>query len=96
MGRITTTQLKAVIGRINKQTKSPEKPYVDHVAQIGSYHLSAAYGGYSLHRIVSADGGISDVLNCGHVSKRDLFKMLLAYIEGLNDGAGIVYGERRS
>jgi len=46
--------------------------------------------------MVSVDGGIRDVLNCGHVSKRDLFKMLLAYIEGLNDGAGISYGERRS
>lgn len=96
MSKIKMSQLESVIGRINRITDSPVSTYVACTAQAGNYHLSEQYGGYSLHRITSVSGGIRDVLSCGHVSKRELLSLMLAYIEGLNDGAGIGYGEGRS
>ena len=68
MNRITERDLAGVCRRINQLTKSPEAPYAKSadgermVAQIGNYHISHAYGGVSLHRMVSEGGGVSDVL----------------------------------
>lgn len=76
MERMTEKQLQAIVDRINRMTGAPMTPYTKvgerHVAQIGNYHLSGAYGGKSLHRMVTDGGGISDVFGCGHASKRDL------------------------
>jgi hypothetical protein len=88
--RVTESQLNAVVARINRITKSPAEPYTKNAdgkysANIGNYHLDGAYGGYSLHRMVSDGGGAADVLRCGHVSKRELLSLMFAYIEGLNE-----------
>ena len=88
--RVTESQLNAVVARINRITGSPSEPYIKnaegkHIAQIGCYHLSGAYGGVSLHRMVSDGGGAADVLRCGHVPKRELLSLMFAYIEGLNE-----------
>ncbi len=85
--RITIKDLEAAVNRINRMTNSPMVSYIRTdgklVAQIGNYHLSSAYGGFALHRMVSEGGGISDVLGCGHVSKSELYKMIHAFIRGL-------------
>ncbi len=86
--RITDKHLQAVCDRINRITKSPMEPYAldpvkgKHVAQVGNYHISHAYGGVCLHRMVSDAGGVSDVLRLGHVSKRELRNAMFAFIEG--------------
>jgi hypothetical protein len=56
------------------------------VANIGNYHLSGAYGGYALHRMVNVGGGITDVSQSGHVSKRALYDILHAYLAGYDAG----------
>ena len=86
--RITLAYLQAVIGRINLAMGSPSEPYVKgddghHKAQIGCYHLSRAYGGYSLHRMVTDGGGVSDVFGCGHVPARDLANRMHAFLDGI-------------
>lgn len=86
--RITMKDLEAQVKRINLITKSPLESYTKHTngkltANIGNYHLSGAYGGFALHRMQSSGGGITDVLGSGHTSKRELFLMIRAYIEGL-------------
>jgi hypothetical protein len=53
-------------------------------ANIGNYHVSQAYGGYSLHRITNAGGGVSNPLSIGHVPARELSGLLSAYISGIN------------
>lgn len=94
MERMTQQHLQAIVDRINRTTGAPMKPYEKvgerYVAQIGNYHLSGAYGGQSLHRMVSEGGGISDVFGCGHVTKRDLADRMYAFIKGLE-----VASERR-
>ncbi|MEY4427217.1 MAG: hypothetical protein RL535_1515 [Pseudomonadota bacterium] len=88
MSRITEKQLQAMVNRINRMTKSPIEPYTIQdgrgVANVGNYHLSGAYGGLSLHRMVSQSGGVADIFNCGHVPKRELYQMILAFIAGLD------------
>ena len=92
MNRITNAHLKAVVDRINRATKSPMEPWTKrsdgiNQAQIGNYHLSEAYGGVSLHRMVSEGGGVSDVLGTGHVTKRDLANRMQAFLRGLESQA---------
>jgi hypothetical protein len=86
--RITRAFLDAKVATINSMTKSPSEPYrtVDGkaVPNVGNYHISGAYGGYSLHRMTEG-GGASDVFSIGHVSARELAGLLSAYTAGLYD-----------
>lgn len=87
MERIKLDYLESLVRIINKRTNSPETPWNkegDKIkANIGNYHLDGAYGGYSLNRMTTEGGGVNDVLSCGHVSKRDLYNRLRAFIDGL-------------
>lgn len=89
MRRITLDDLAVLTGRINLITQSPDTTWVmkdgNLKAQKGNYGISQAYGGVSLHQIVTNGGGERDVFNCGHVSKRELFNLMHAYIRGLQD-----------
>ncbi len=91
MDRVTDKHLQAIVDRINRMTSSPAAPYVRSgdrfAAQIGCYHLSHAYGGVCLHRMVNEDGGVSDVLRCGHIPKRELQERMYAFICGLEVAA---------
>lgn len=89
MDRVTVSQLQAVIARINRETGSPAEPYIPDAdgklrAQIGNFHLSRAYGGYALHRMVNESGGVSSPLSTGHIPARDLMNRMHAYLLGLN------------
>ena len=90
MQRITEANLEAVVSRINRMTGSPATPYTRddagrNRANVGNCHLDFAYGGVSLHRMENEAGGVSDVLRCGHVPKRELWNLMHAYISGLED-----------
>ena len=86
--RITQKDLETVARRINLITGSPTDSYLkgedgQYKAQIGNYHIDYAYGGASLHRMESNGGSVSDVLRCGHVTKKDLYNLMQAYIAGI-------------
>ena len=78
--RVTEKHLQARVDTINKLMGFIYPKY----STIGSYCLSFAYGGVSLHRYSNECGGVHDVFNCGHVPKRDLLNRLDAYIAGIN------------
>ena len=86
MDRITKQNMQAVVDRINRTTGMPAQPWVTvdgkHIAQIGCYHLSGAYGGYALHRMHNEHGGVSDVFG-GHMPKRDLYDRMHAFLRGI-------------
>ena len=92
MNTITKADLQATVDRINRITGSPLDPYTKtgevpnqtYKANIGNYHLSGAYGGYALHLMDNEGGGITDVLRVGHVSRRELYNLMHAFIRGLN------------
>jgi hypothetical protein len=91
--RITRAHLDAKVATINSMTKSPTEPsrMVDGkwTANVGNYHLSGAYGGYSLHRMSNESGGVSDVFSCGHIPAKQLAALMGAYTAGLYDAAKI-------
>ena len=84
MERTTRKQLEFLCERINSAKKTPAKSYesIDGslVGQIGNFHLSGAYGGVSLHQTMTDGGGVRDVFSCGHVTKRDLYNRMRAYL----------------
>lgn len=87
MERITLKNLENAIATLNRVTGSPLQPYLrddDYklVANVGNFHLSEAYGGYQLHRMVNKQGGITNVLRHGYVSKPVLFDLVHAYRMG--------------
>ena len=85
--RITRKQLDACADMLNRMTSSPVNPYEGKngvwIAQPGNFHISCAYGGYALHRMVKEGGGVSDVLNRGHMSARELYELMHAFRRGL-------------
>lgn len=96
MQRITEKQLQAVVDRINRETNSPMTSYTrtpcdgpngktfSFDANPGNYHLSGAYGGVSLHRMCNKSGGVQDVFRIGHVTKRELYNHMHAFLCGLD------------
>ena len=88
MQTITKKFLEAQIERLNIETNNPPAPYVrdgeKFTAQLGNYHLSGAYGGYSLHRMETDGGGASDVFGSGHLTKRDLSARISAMMCGIH------------
>tara|TARA_R110000868_G_scaffold343466_1_gene604473 strand:- start:76 stop:357 length:282 start_codon:yes stop_codon:yes gene_type:complete len=87
--RITRSSLDAKAATINSMRGAPAEPYrtVDGkaVANKGNYHISGAYGGYSLHRMATEGGGVSDVFSVGHIPARQLAALMSAYTAGLYD-----------
>ena len=87
--RITVAYLQAVIGRINRAMCSPTDPYIKgedgcYRGQVGCYHLSREYGGFSLHRMETDDGCVLNVFRCGHVPARDLANRMHAFLDGID------------
>lgn len=56
------------------------------VSSIGRFYIDRAYGGVALFRVMNEAGGVDDVFRSGHVSKRDLYYRMQAYIDGLFEG----------
>ena len=86
--RITLKHLEGMVNRLNRITGSPPAPYVKgedgrYHAQIGCYFLSQAYGGVQLVRMYSDGGGVSTPLMGGHISKREAYDQIYAFIRGI-------------
>lgn len=89
--RITNKDLENLCARLNRITNSPLESYTKSPegkfkANIGNYHISYAYGGADLHRMNNEGGGVTTPINCGHVPKKELYKLIHAYINGLTEG----------
>jgi len=84
MNTIKQKDLEVLVNIINIKTGSPLKPYENGKSNVGNYHLSGAYGGWSLIRMLNEGGGVSEVFSSGHVPKRDLYNRMSSFIDGLN------------
>jgi hypothetical protein len=83
--RITDKQLENLATFINELTGSPIEYRNQETGKIniGHFTLSHAYGGVCLHRIVNDGGGCSTPIVHGHVTKRELYEQMHAFIKGL-------------
>lgn len=87
MNRITKKQLIARIETINSILQRPATPYSQVegklTANIGNFSLSQAYGGFGVHLMVNENGGVSTPVWNGHITARDAYERLSAFIAGL-------------
>ena len=86
MQRITLSHLEAAVARLNEATNSPATARSHtaddkYVANIGNWHVSGAYGGVTLHRIVNESGGVRSY--GGYGTKRELLSRVHAMLDGI-------------
>ena len=97
--RVTKSDLERKIDLLNQITNNPEKPYADGYevvnginrlkANAGNYHLAGAYGGWELQQM-SKGGGTRDVLSSGYTTKKDLYYLICAFIDGIEEGQKVI------
>ena len=85
MQRITNSQLENLCQYINTITDSPMNYRNVDTGKIavGHFSISHAYGGVCVHRTVNEGGGCSTPIAYGHISKRELYELMHAFIKGL-------------
>ena len=88
MQRITDKQLYSLVERLNNLTGNPLDPYGttsegETRANLGNFHLSFAYGGVALMQMVNDGGGCSMPIMSGHLTKRECFDQIYAFIKGI-------------
>jgi hypothetical protein len=85
--RITVKNLEQVADLLNRATNSPLSYSVlndgKREIQVGHFHISRAYGGFDLYRTVNKCGGVSDVLRGGHRPARELYDLMHAMLQGI-------------
>lgn len=79
MNRITESDLKAVLARINKRAGFENPRY----SEVGSYKLDWAYDGVQLQQYCNEHGGIRNITS-GYVPKRELYGLMHAYLNGMD------------
>ena len=92
--RITTAMLESKIAYLNELVGANPEPYTKQPdgslrANIGTYSLDGAYGGWCLSRMVNETGGSSTPLNTGYVSKRELYDAIRVFVLGVEIGKGL-------
>ena len=90
--------LQSRIEFLNQITSNPPTPYSKTAdgkiqANLGNFHLSRAYGGVCVHQMQNDGGGITTPIFYGHISKREAFDRLNAFISGIDHARKIERGE---
>lgn len=88
--RITDKMLEARVKRLNEVTNSPleymtVQPDGSRLINIGHHHLSHAYGGVCVHRTTNTSGGVRTPIISYHTTKRELFGLINAYLDGYEE-----------
>jgi len=87
MQRITQKHLESLVDRLNEIMGQNPQPYdmtkTENRANVGTYVLSGAYGGWQLARICNEHGGQDQPLGGGFESKRETYEKIRAFIRGI-------------
>ena len=91
--RITKEDLNRVVRLLNDLCGTPQDEYVRDEGgklqpQAFCYHLSWAYGGVQLNQMCKEGSGCRNVLRTGHLSKRETYELIIAYMNGMRDIIG--------
>ena len=83
--RITVGLLERKVAYLNKVLGYPNTRYnTDGNLNVGTYMLDMAYGRYSLEKALSGNG-VKDVFDLGHMPKRELYYLIVAYMKGIEE-----------
>lgn len=85
--RINNAHLDRLVDVLNHLSNSPleyssTKKGEKFKANIGHYYIAKAYGGNKLVRVASEGGGIEEI-TYGFVPKKELYKLMSTYINGM-------------
>lgn len=84
--RTSLKEVRLLIKTLNEATGNPVDPWVrtekKFEAQIGNYHIDAAYGGFSLYQMSDKGGGCRDVSTRG--TKKELATFIRAMLKGID------------
>ena len=91
---ITKKDIERSIDMLNKDLEKPRVAWFRDTegalkGSVGAFHLSQAYGGYSLYQMVSESGDVIDVFGCGHIRRRQLYGLVGAMLQGVSDKASV-------
>ena len=94
MERITINQVRGLVDQLNQIAGECPNGYdmarpAGNRANVGTYVLDGAYGGWQLGRICNAAGGQSQPLGGGFESTRDIYKKISAFIRGIEAGGEV-------
>lgn len=82
--------LNQMVDTLNRMAGQDVKPYAIQLdgtvkANVGTYCLQGAYGGWQLIQLVNINGGARSV-STGYVSKKDMVSFLRAFMDGIIEG----------
>ncbi len=87
--RTTMKELEGLVNRLNIMTGNNTSPWTRSggrsIANVGTYVLDGAYGGYKLAQITNEGGGERNPISMGYVSKKECYYAIHAYIRGIED-----------
>lgn len=88
MNRITRKMLESRVETINSILNCNPAPYTRGedgtlTANVGTFYLSGAYGGFCVQRMANDSGGVSMPIWNGHIPARDAYERISAFIAGL-------------
>jgi|TARA_R110000823_G_scaffold273567_1_gene392616 hypothetical protein len=90
--------IENAIDHLNNELSTPANPWSQveggQKANVGNFHLSQAYGGYSLHQMSNTSGASHDVFRCSYIPKRELHGMIQAMITGIDASAPLLLAHR--
>jgi len=87
MQKITINQVESLVDQLNQIAGENPQPYdmtgkVGFRANVGTYLIDGAYGGWQLARINNERGGQSQPLGGGYGTKRETYEKIRAFIRG--------------
>lgn len=87
--RTTQKDLDCLVNHLNRITGNNPKAWQTvngrNLANIGTYVLNGAYGGWKLAQITNEGGGERNPISMGYVSKKECYYAIHAYISGIED-----------
>ena len=85
--RISNKMIEGRIKWLNKMTNNPETPWTRKDGKLkqnkGNFHIDSAYVGVALYQ--QCESGARDVLRVGHRPKREMYDLINAYMQAIED-----------
>jgi hypothetical protein len=85
--KITLKDLEKIVYQLNTLMGTATEPYTKvpggYMPNPGNYHLAEAYGGIKLHKMSDVGTSITDALNTGYTTKKELYRAIQNFIAGI-------------
>jgi len=81
--QVTTRDIEQLATKINKIKGKSIDRKTNNIINVGHYFISRAYYGFSFYQITNKGGACVDVFESGHITKRELYQLMLVFEQGI-------------